>query len=1245
VSQTAGPGDNQTQAVWREAREWWNGEPYRQFRRFTDQNGLRQVEEKLAPTLGKLSEGGPAAVKEDHSEDWHLQHGKIRDEKVAAACGALPPQYYEREEQERKGFVPIAPPPAKKGYVPLHCLSGYAYGRSLMLAEELANIVVSYEFPAAALVDPMSLTGSVEFVRTCQLSGVKPLVGTSVEVPEGGEIVLIAKTKRGYVSLSRLITACHLGEPRMFPLGSWDRLAEHSEDVICLTGGDVGPLDRMLVRRDDKAAHCLVERLVGIYGRDNVFLEVERSYLPWQMSVERRLLELAEATKTTCVAGGIVTQDRRDHFPAQDVLLCAESLCLIDDVIGRKARRDLTQPQVTQQPERSLNAERFLRSPHEMGELYADRPELFAETLKVADLCENEVLPERTRLPRMFEDDDHALYNIVFSRAHMIFRDGLKREYKARLKMEVRRIIKLKFATHFLVAWDMCRFAEEHEIGLSGRGSVIDSLVAYVLGFSRIDAVKHNLHFDRFLPEGGKRPDIDIDFEAKRRNDVRGYLVRKYGMDHVGAVAAIGSYRTRGIVRQVGKVFGLPDETIGFLAKRIHGGVPAHQLEAALEGRPELRNSNIPRERFRWVFELAERLMDVPTHIGLHSSGVVITANPLCDTVPVMGSASFNAPESGSDSPLRMIQWDKRSSKHFFDKFDILCLRGQDVLGGVQRRLRTSNIDFSASKSPIIDEPEVFRAMKSGELIGIPQSASPAMRQAHIRLQTDNLHEASLVQAGIRPGVGGAVKINELIARHRGQKYELAHPDLEKILGISYGIIVFQEQVDQLMQTFGGYTSEEAEDIREQIHKRRREDYGMTIRTKFLAKVQKKGYSLNVAEAVFEYVAGFKGYGFAQGHALAFAEVSLRSVWLMQNHPAEYFAALLSAQPAGYYGPCTIANEARSRGVQILPLDVTKSKELFEVEAAIDPVMGLTVPNSAVRIGLMQLRGLSAPTRDRILEAQSYGGAYGEAAEPALLPLQSAAYENRGGIITAQKMPDHSRFLDSQKTPHLSPFGSFFDFVVKVEPNRDELEALILAGGFDRLHPNRRALLWAVPQAMEYMRSLRPDGPNPCLPLDILEPKIDESIEDFSAVEKAVHERAYLDLDIEQHLMSYEREWVASKGGLTTSDARKMPFGSKVMCVGNPIRLRFPPTQSGKRVVFFDLEDETGLLNVTCFDDVYQRDGHAIVTSQYVTLIGTIQDRDGHAAFLTQRAFPYRPKLWSEKYKPLPIPVSDFLVG
>lgn len=1172
------PAGGEVVARWREAGEWWAGDPYREVTRTIQPNGA--VKETIAcyESLGNLRTGDKPLLdeQEDHSEEWSLRIHKVRDEKVSRAMGLVKePTVHKRTKQ--------------LSYAPLHVASGYSFGRGTILAQELAPLAAAAGFPACAITDRFSLVGVVEFARMAKQVGIKPLIGATIEIPEGGELVLIAKSKSGYESLSQLITECLLHEPRLYPLATWGRLQHYSRDLICLTGGEEGPLNRLISNGNLSEANRLVENLKDCFGASNVFIEIERSYLPWELKTNRLLDELASTHGLTTVAGGIVTHARPQHYPAQDSLVCIDTLCTVEEIIGRKPRRADGQPQATSRPERALNAERYLRSSAEMRHLFSDRVDLLENTMRVVDRCDDDVLPSRTQLPDLVDNPNHVIRELTYIGAFERHRQ-VGKSLRKRLDYELDRIIRLNFAPHFLTIWDVCRWSREQAILFSGRGSVVDSAVAYCLGLSRIDAFEHRLHFDRFLPEdGSKRPDIDIDFEAKRRNDVRKYMTSKYGQEHVATVSAIGAYCTRGIVREVGKILGLPQETIGFLAKRLHGSVSAKSLEAALSNRPELRNSNIPSERFQWVFELAERMMDIPRNIRAHSSGVVISSRPLAETVPVMWSG---AGSEWNEDFIRIIQWDKRSAKHYFDKFDILCLRGQDVLGGTQERIRVESKNFDVQQIPLNDE-ETYRAMRSGALIGIPQSASPAMRQAHVRLRTENLHDASLVQAGIRPGVGGAVKINELIARRRGKPYSFEHPELERILGLTYGIIVFQEQVDQLLQTFCGFTSGEAEQIREQIHEKRRQNFGESLQDVILKRIVDNGFSQRVAEQVFDYVSGFKGYGFAQGHALAFAEISIRSIYCQQNFPAQYFASLLDAQPAGYYGPCTLVNEARNRGVAILPACVLASALNFTVEdikSAVDPK--IVLPSAGIRVALTEISGVSRAMLEQIVSKR--------------------------------------------------PYDTVDEFVVRVNPNRDDLERLILCGALDRLYPNRRELLWRVPEFLGYAKASRSA---PVLPFEYAQ-EGSEPIEDFSYPEKAVYERSILGLDVEHHLMAFERERVASRGGITSAEASRLEPGRKAIVVGNPIRLRFPPTQSGKRVVFFDLEDESGLLNVTCFDDTYQKDGHAIICSPYVTLIGEAQDRDGHTAFLAHRVFPYRPSLSTlPSSEALPIKTADFLVG
>lgn len=1173
-------------AHWREVGAWWEGEAEREFIQYRDAHGvIRQLEREHPAVRPHLqNERSDSDKRHTYNEEWSLRerHGRRNQSGCTNGKGL------HVQESISKSRQLVRP------YVPLHVLSSYSLGRSTLFAEDIPDHAAQRGLAAVALTDYFSLTGAIEFAHRARSIGIKPLIGAMLELDCGGSIVAIVTSKRGYQSLSHLITKAHLSQPRGYPLCTYDSIEEHTRDLLCLTGGHDGPVDRMLALGDDRAAARHVERLIAMFGKHNVYVEIERSSLPWTMNVSEKLVAMAKAYDLTLVAGGAVTHLSKSHFPSQDINCCIETLCEVGELIGRKPSRASSQLQVVRFPDRALNAERWLASHDEMVHRFRDDLTPMANTQVVAERCDEDVLPDRTRLPEQWNSPAQVLRDVTM--------DGARKRYgkisaslAQRLETELSRIIRHNFATHFLVAWDLCRWAEQRGILYSGRGSVVDSAVAYCLGLSRIDAWKHNLHFDRFLPESGeKRPDIDIDYEAHRRDEVRNYMIQKYGADHVASVMAIGRLCTRGILREVGKALGIPNELISPIAKRVHGNIAPEQLKVALRERPELRGDDGLEQRLRWICSLARDLTDVPRNYRLHSSGVVLSDTPIADTVPTMWSAA----ESEVESHLRMAQWDKRSCKHFFDKFDLLCLRGQDVLSGVQSRLQVSHKDdqtgaFNVSDLPL-DDPNTYAAMRSGELIGIPQSASPAMRQAHMRLRTENLEDASLVQAGIRPGVGGAVKLNELIARRRGLRpYRFEHPELERILGCTYGVVVFQEQVDQLLQSFCDYSSDEAEEIREAIHKRRREDYGEIIRGELIKRMLAKGFRRRLAIELCELVTGFKGYGFAQGHALAFAEVSVRSIYCQQNYPAQYFASLLDAQPAGYYGPVTLCNEARNRGVVILPLDVNLSEDRCVVEDVVAHAYGrMTVPGSGIRPSFRYVLGLKAETMRRIV---------------------------------------------SQR-----PYRSLFDFVKKVEPAVDELRNLIVAGAFDSLHANRRALLWSVREAIERAKSAKESGG---LGKDWDDPEIVGDIADFSDIEKAIHERQVLGLDIHQHLMAFERHHVESRGGIPTCEAKRLMHGQKAVVVGNPIRLRFPPTPSGKRVVFFDLEDETGLLNVTCFDRVYRRDGRNIVREAYVTVVGEAQDRDGHVAFLAHRVFAYRPILMDRlrHSAALPVESSDFL--
>ena len=512
-------------AHWREVGQWWLSEPTREIIRYRDAKDIVREKSRELPTVFRPQDmPTPVPPPENHGEDWSLRMRRSRDEKV---FGRMDPLVF-------TGSV------AKSTYVPLHVVSGFSFGRGLMLPEEIVQCALAAGLPAVALTDLFSFAGAFELQKAAATAGIKPIIGATFTLETGGEIVLLAQNAQGYRNISHLISKCHLTEPRQFPLLRWANLNRMS-DVICLTGGHLGPLLPIILKRDFSGAKQLTENLIEIFGKPNVAIEIERSFMPFEIRANENLLDLAESLGVTAVAGGIVTHAQPSHFPVQDVITCAHTLCGIDEIWGRKPHQHESQPERLRTPERALNAERYLRPADEMQELFRDRPDLLANTLHLADRIDAKVMPGRTVLPKLYENPNEALINIVESGAHERY-PSMPQKLRKRIRFELDRITRLGFTEHFLTAWDMCAWAEGQGISFSGRGSVVDSVVAYCLGFSRIDAFRHNLHFDRFLPEdGSKRPDIDIDFPAARRNDVRGYLTNKYGKDNVATVAAFGA--------------------------------------------------------------------------------------------------------------------------------------------------------------------------------------------------------------------------------------------------------------------------------------------------------------------------------------------------------------------------------------------------------------------------------------------------------------------------------------------------------------------------------------------------------------------------------------------------------------------------------------------------------------------------------------------------------------------------------
>ena len=724
------------------------------------------------------------------------------------------------------------------------------------------------------------------------------------------------------------------------------------------------------------------------------------------------------------------------------------------------------------------------------------------------------------------------LRHLVYSGANLRY-GGTPQKVRSRLDYELEVIGKLAFEDYFLVVWDLLRFAENEGVRYAGRGSAADSAVAYCLGITNVDPIARDLLFERFMSlERAAMPDIDIDFQAERRDDVMAYVIEKYGEKHVAMVATYNTFQARSSVRDMGKALGFSLDEMDRLSKHLPY-MSAEDIEGAFERVPELRDSGLSKSRYKRLAELCRAVAGFPRHLSTHLGGIVITREPLQDITPVQMAAKG----------FPVIQFDKDDVEDLgLVKLDLLCLRMLSAVQDSVKSINTREPGFSYDHIPYNDKAS-YEMVAASDTVGVFQLESPAQKALHTRLQPDCFEDLIAAVAIIRPGPILANMVEPYIARRHGQEpVTYLHPSLERILAKTYGVVLFQEQVIEIATEIAGFTPGESDKLRRAMTHNRSWSEMEKIGEHFVRRAVERGVKEGIAKEIFSYIQAYAGYGFCEAHAAAFADTAYKTAYLKRHYPAEFFASLLSNQPMGYYPPHTLVWEAKRKGIAVLPPDINQSERKY------------TVKDGAIRVGLGQIRNLGESTLPPVLEAREAG-----------------------------------------------PFASFEDFCRRVKLGRDAVRDTVLAGAFDELCPNRRQLLW------EY--AAFGNGADDEARLDLQTSDVATNIPDFTVNEKWWHELDSMGLALRTHPMEHLREDMRQKRVLTCKEARDAPTGTRLKAAGMIIRPHRPPTKSGRTVVFFSLEDETEVLEVTVFESVYNKCGKAIFTQPILTVEGHIDRR------------------------------------
>jgi DNA polymerase III subunit alpha len=884
-------------------------------------------------------------------------------------------------------------------FVPLRIHSAYSVLEGALQSEDIARIAGETGVPALAVTDRNNLFGAMEISAKLLKAGVQPIVGCLIGIerqlptsPHGPSrapvdwLPLLAATEIGYTNLLALVSQAHLRDQTSeAPSITFDALASRAEGLICLTGAQDGFAWRSLADGDEAGARAWLDRLKALFG-DRLYVEIVRQDWPHEAAIEAFLLDWAEAANVPLVATNPAFCATPDKVPVHDALLCLADKEFIEQ--GERSRKP--SPHV------------YWRTPREMARLFDDLPEALANSIVVAQRCAV-IAPERKPILPGFGDGQTSEADLLTRAAQAGLRRRLdmvavanEAPYVERLTFELDVIIRMGFAGYFLIVADFIQWAKDHGIPVGpGRGSGAGSLVAWSLRITDLDPLRLGLLFERFLnPERVSMPDFDIDFCETRRDEVIRYVQEKYGHDHVAQIITFGRQKARAAVKSVGRVLKMPYGQVDALSKLIPNN-PANPvtLAQAIEGEPRLREARSQDEAVARLIDTALEIEGTISHASTHAAGVVIGDRPLQQLVPLYR-------DPGSDMPVTQfdMKWVEAAG---LVKFDFLGLKTLSVLQRGVDLLAQRGIVLDLARVPW-DDPATFSLLQSGETLGVFQLEGDGMRRALAGMKPDKFEDIIALVALYRPGPMENIPTYNA-RKHKLEDVDYLHPWLEAVLGETYGVIIYQEQVMQIAQILAGYSLGEADLLRRAMGKKIKAEMDAQAE-RFVSGAVAKGVDKAQAESIFRLVEKFAGYGFNKSHAAAYALVAYHTAYLKANHPVEFFAATMAFDLGNTDKLAFIAYDMKRFEVPLLPPCINAGAADFSVEPQGN--------GWAVRYALAALKGVGLKAMEQIVEERQRGGR----------------------------------------------FRSLADFASRIDPrslNTRQLESLAAAGAFDALEPSR----------------------------------------------------------------------------------------------------------------------------------------------------------------------------------------------
>ena len=1031
-----------------------------------------------------------------------------------------------------------------------------------------------------AITDHGVMYGVIDFYKECKKQGIQPVIGCEVYVAPRTRfdkvhridtspyhLVLLCKNAAGYQNLIAMVSKASIEGFYSKPRVDLELLRTYHEGLICLSACLAGQIPRRLLERDYDAAKETALLYRDIFGPENYYLEVQDHGILEQKQILPDLYRLSEETGIPLVATNDVHYIRQEDHRAQSILVCIQTNHTVNDKSDMEFQTQ----------------EFYLKSRAEMEALFADHPEALDNTVKIAEQCQLDFTFGVTKLPfyKAPTDEDNVTYFKRMCYEGMVrhYGEHPQKQIRDRLEYELGVIIQMGYVDYYLIVYDFIHYAKTHDIPVGpGRGSGAGSLCAYCIGITGIDPIRYNLLFERFLnPERVSMPDFDIDFCYEKRQQVIDYVVAKYGTDHVAQIITFGTMAARGAIRDVGRAMAVPYAQVDAVAKLVPNELHM-TLDKALTASKDLKQQYDTDSTIHELIDMARKLEGMPRHASTHAAGVVITRDPVDTYVPVQK----NEEAILTQFPMTTLE------ELGLLKMDFLGLRTLTVISDAEKMIRRYQPDFSISQIPPDDE-KVFQMLSAGLTEGVFQFESGGMRNVLVGLRPESIEDLIAVISLYRPGPMDSIP-KYIENRHHPEKVTYKHPKLASILDVTYGCIVYQEQVMQICRELAGFSYGRADLVRRAMSKKKA-DVMQQERQNFIYGLYDEdgtcqvkgcvhnGVSEEIASDIFNEMSSFASYAFNKSHAAAYAVVAYQTAYLKCHYPKEFMAALLTSVLDSTSKVTSYIDECARLKIPVLPPDIAQSG------------MGFTVSDEGIRFGLLAIKNLG-----------------------------------------------RSVIADVIREREAAPFQNFNDFCERMhgrDLNRRAMESLIKCGAFDRMNPNRRQLLAgyeAISSSLDAVKQKNLDGQLgffDTMAGTAREEYVFPDVEDFPFMERLNLEKEVTGMYLSGHPLGEYADLIPKLGTAKISHVALEEYDNKqvdILCIVSARQSK--ATRSGDTMAFLTVEDTTGAMEVLVFPKILQRYGQLLTVGSVVVLSGRISVREEEdAKLLCEKAVTIQDRL------------------